>query len=192
MSPSGLALLRGLVLGAPAPAAEEHLLAGAQAFREERYDVALVEFRVAHTMGAPDAATYVATTLLKLGRPEEAVEAYGPAEGPGPDALLDYYRGLACHEARLYQCADRLMAAVGDRAGPRVAGLAADVRARIASALAAEPTQDAIDWYLSRCAAERKGKKPVLAAAYCREAAGLAKRRADHYRLSEAEAGTGG
>ena len=192
MSPATLPVLVGLLLGAVAGSAEEHLLAGANAFREEKFDVALVEFRVAASLGVPDALTYAATTLVKLNRPEEAVEAYGPSAAPGHDALLDYYRGLACFDAHLYQCADALMASVGSRAGPRVAALAAEVRAKVAALLATEPTRASIDWYLARCSAERKGKRGVLGAAYCREAQGLSKRRTDRYKLSEAEAGTGG
>jgi hypothetical protein len=186
---TGLALALGAILAATGPSADEHLLAGANAFREERFDVALVEFRVAQSLGAPDAATYAATTLVRLNRPEEAIELYGLADDPGPDALIDYYRGLACYEARLYGCADRLMAAVGDRAGPRISGLAKEIRGQLAKALAGEPSRDAIDWYLARCAEERKAKRPVLAGAYCREAAALAHRRSDRYGLSQAESG---
>ena len=189
MYATGLALLVGAMLAVSGPGADEHLLVGANAFREERFDVALVEFRVAQSLGAPDAATYAATTLVKLGRPEEAVESFGPGDGPGQDALIDYYRGLACYGAHLYLCADRLMAAVGDRAGPRIAGLASQVRASIASALADEPSHATIDWYLSRCTAEKKAKRTVLAGAYCREAAGLGQRRSDKYRKADAEAG---
>jgi hypothetical protein len=184
---TGLALVVGAFLATVGADADEHLLAGAKAFREERFDVALVEFRVAQSLGAPDAATYAATTLVKLNRPEEAVESFGPGDGPGQDALVDYYRGLACYEARLYLCADQLMAAVGERAGPRIADLAAKVRGSIATVLAAEPSHETIDWYMARCAAERKAKRAALGAAYCREAAGLARRRSDHYRQSEAE-----
>ena len=189
MQATALALLLSVALAAPPPSADEHLLAGATAFREERFDVALVEFRVAQTLGAADAATYAATTLVKLNRPEEAVELFGSVTASGQDALLDYYRALACYDARLYLCADRLMMAVGERAGPRIAGLATSVRASVASALANEPSHDTIDWYLSRCEAERTAKRKVLGDAYCREAAGLAQRRADGYRKKEAEAG---
>ncbi len=190
MHATGLALLIGAVLAASGPGADEHLLAGANAFREERFEVALVEFRVAQSLGAPDAATYAGTTLVKLGRPEEAIESFGVADGPGEDALIDYYRGLACYEAHLYLCADRLMTSVGDRAGPRIGGLAAKVRASIAAALATEPSHASIDWYLARCDAEKKAKRTVLAGAYCREASGLSKRRSDRYRMAEGEAGT--
>lgn len=192
MITSSLALVLGVLLAADGRGADDHLLAGANAFREERYDAALVEFRVAASLGSPDATTYVATTLVKLNRPEEAVEAFGPSKAAGRDALIDYYRGLACFEAQLYTCADTVMASVGSRAGPRVAGLAADVRAKVAPLLAGEPTRESIDWYLGRCSTERKAKRGALATAYCAEATALSKRRADRYKLAEAEAGTEG
>jgi hypothetical protein len=192
VSAAALSLVVGLVLGAPPGGAEEHLLAGANAFREERFDVALVEFRVAASLGSPEAATYAATTLVKLNRPEDAVEAFGTGGGAGQDALIDYYRGMACYEARLYHCAEVTMTSVGGRAGPRVASLAADVRAKIATVLAGQPTRESIDWYLDRCSAERGGKRQVLASAYCREAVELSKRRPDRYKLSDAEAGAKG
>ncbi len=187
-----LALVLGVLLAADGRGADEHLLTGANAFREERYDAALVEFKVAASLGSPDASTYVATTLVKLNRPEEAVQAFGPSTAAGQDALLDYYRGLACFDAQLYQCADSLMASVGSRAGPRVAGFAADVRAKVAPLLVGEPTRESIDWYLARCSTERKAKRGVLATAYCAEATALSRRRADRYKLAEAEAGTKG
>lgn len=190
MNATGLLLLLGAILASTGPDADEHLVAGANAFREERFAVALVEFRVAQSLGSPDAAAYAATTLVKLNRPEEAVEAYGPGDAPGQDALIDYHRGVACYGAQLFQCADRLMASVGDRAGPRVAELVASIRAKIATELASTPSDATIDWYMARCAAEREAKHLNLATAYCREAAGLSKRRNDHYRRSEAEAGS--
>jgi hypothetical protein len=165
--------------------AGEHLAAGAQAFREARYEEALVEFRVAQGLGASDAGPYAAATLVKLGRAEEAVEAFAPME-EGRDALLDYYRGIACYEARLYLCADRLLAAVGARSGPRIAQEAAKARAAIASELAKEPPQPTIDWYLARCGERRESGRPTIAAAFCQEAVGLAGRRADRYRMAEA------
>ncbi len=192
MLPAILGLAFGLALAAPAAGAEEHLLAGANAFREERFADALVEFRVAASLGAPEGRTYAATALVKLNRPEEAVEAFGPGASPGQDALLDYYRAMACYEAHLYQCADALLASVEGRAGPRIAAMAAEVRTKVAAALAGEPSRESIDWYLARCSAERAGKRKVLAAAYCREATGLSRRRADQYGLAEAEAGTRG
>lgn len=182
----GAALLVGLVLAAGGADGGAHLLAGAGHFRAGRYAEALVEFRVAERLGDADAAPYAGAALVKLGRPEEALEAFGGDRAPGRDALLDYYRALACHDARLYLCADRLLAAVGDRSGPRIAEQAARVRTAIARALAGEPAPATIDFYVGRCIALRAEGRAVLAVAYCREAAGLAARRRDRYRLDDA------
>jgi hypothetical protein len=146
----GLLLVLAVMSSPGEKSAGVHLAAGALAFREGRYAEALVEFRVARGLGASDADPYAAATLVKLGRAEEAVEAFAPTE-EGRDALLDYYRSIACYEARLYLCADRLLALVGARSGPRIAEEAAKARAAIASELTKEPPQPTIDWYLTRC-----------------------------------------
>jgi tetratricopeptide (TPR) repeat protein len=185
---AGLLLAIGITLGSGGTGADEHLLAGARAFREGRFEQALVEFSVAQGLGSQDAAPYAAASLVKLGRAEEAVEAFGGGDGPGRDALIDYYRAMACYQARLYVCADRILAGLGDRTGPRIAGQAVKVRAAIAAELAKEPSQTAVDWYHARCQAASDGRRPILAAAYCREAIALAERREDRYRRSEAAA----
>ncbi len=110
---------------------------------------------------------------MKLGRAEEAVEAFAPTE-EGRDALLDYYRGIACYEARLYLCADRLLAVVGARSGPRIAQEATKARAAIASELAKEPAQPTIDWYLARCGAA--GSRPIDAGSCVLPGGGRARR----------------
>ncbi|BDG03623.1 hypothetical protein [Anaeromyxobacter oryzae] len=175
--------LLGLAITATAPRADEHLLAGARLFREEKFAEALVEFRVAERLGAPGAAGYAAATLVKLDRPEQALEAF---EGPGAPSsgrapLLDYFHALACYDARLYLRADRLLAGVGARSGPRIAEQAARVREDIAAALAREPARESVDWYLARCDALARDTRPVLARAYCEEALALAGRRADRH-----------
>ena len=163
---------------------DEHLLAGARYFRGGNFAAALVEFRVAEKLGqAGDASWYAAACLVRLDRPEDAVEAFAVAERRAPamrDELFDYYRAVACHDARLYLCAEGLLARVGDRAGPRIRDEAQKLRQRIAPVLAGEPEKSAIDWYYLR--AEQSAKRPLLAAAYLAEAAGLAARRADRYR----------
>lgn len=191
MTTSGLLVLLGLTLSAGGAGADEHLLAGARHFREARYAAALVEFRVAQRLGAPEATRYAAVSLVKLGRPEEAVEAFGGLDGQGPDALVDYYRAVAAFEARLYVAAHRILATVADRAGPRIGEQAARMRADVERALHAEPAAATIDWYLERCSAGRGSGRPVLAAAYCREAAFLSGRRPDGYRHAEALHGGG-
>lgn len=172
---------------AAATGVDEHLLAGARHFRDGRFAAALVEFRVAEKLGkAGDAAWYAAACLVRLDRPEDAVEAFADAELRAPamrDELFDYYRAVACHDARLYLCADGLLARVGDRAGPRIRGEAQKLRQRIAPLLSGEPPKIAIDWYYLR--AEQLAKRPLLAAAFLAEAEGLAARRADRYRAPQ-------
>src|SRR5258708_20102539 len=91
--------------------ADEHLLAGARFFRAGEFARALVEFRVAEKLGGPgEPSWYAAAALVKLGRPEEALEAFAQAEKVAPaarDALLDYYRALACYDAPLYPSAPK-------------------------------------------------------------------------------------
>jgi hypothetical protein len=186
-----LALL--LAAGPSSAGADEHLLVGAQRFREGRFEEALVEFRVAARMGAPGTDTYVASTLVKLGRNEEAVELFGGGDSPGPDALIDYYRALACWGARLYGCADRLLAGIGDRSGPKVSEQAARLRAAIAAELRRPLTAATVDWYRGRCEDEKRIGRKALSEAYCREAAALAARRGDRARTpGTAQAATGG
>src|SRR5262245_30995591 len=103
----GLVLLAGTVRG---DSADAHLLAGARHFQAGRFTEALVEFRVAVRAGDDGGALwYVAATLVKLKRPEEAITAFARAMEAAPaerDGLFDYYRALACYDARLYRCAD--------------------------------------------------------------------------------------
>lgn len=177
----------GLALSAGPDPADGHLIAGASAFREGRFDQALVEFRVAQKLGAADAAAYAAAALVKLGRPEEALDAFGLDASPG-DPLLDYYRAMACYDAKLYHCADRLLAGVASQGGPGMSEQAARTRAAIAAILGAEPSTETIDWYLARCTGAGSAR-PRLAAAYCTEAADLATRRADAYGKARAKEG---
>jgi hypothetical protein len=159
------------------------VLAGARLFRDGRYAEALVEFRVAERLGSRTAAGYAAAALVKLDRPEQAVEAFESAGAPPPgrDPLLDHYHALACWEAKLYLRADRLLARAGARAGPRIAEQATRMRADIAALFAAEPARDAVEWYIVRCDDLRRADRRVLARAYCEEAAALAERRADRH-----------
>src|SRR5260370_39787454 len=89
-----------------ASGADEHLLAGARFFRAGNFSKALIEFRVAEKLGRTgEASWYAAAALVKLGRPEDALEAVAQAEKSAPaarDALLDYYRPPACYDARLH------------------------------------------------------------------------------------------
>jgi hypothetical protein len=166
------------------PAAGEHLLAGAGAFREGKFDAALVEFRVAEKLGAPEAGAYAGAALVKLGRAEEAVEAFASSP-PGDDELLDWYRAVACYDAKLYGCAERALAGL-DRAGPKVAAEVARLRGEIARVLSPQPAPASVDWYQARCEARYGEGRAALGAAYCREAAELGGRRPDRHGVARA------
>ena len=185
MIATSLSLALAVAISA-APGADEHLLAGAGAFRDGRFEAALVEFRVAERLGAPDAGPSAAATLVQLGRAEEAVEAFASSP-PGDDDLLDWYRALACYEARLYTSASRLAAKL-QLSGPKAAAAVEKLRADLARVLAPEPQQASIDWYFARCDDLRQRGRGALAAAYCREAADLGERRTDRYGVARASA----
>jgi tetratricopeptide (TPR) repeat protein len=191
-----LLLLLLLVLPAPAAMAAEgadgHMLAGARYFQAGHFTEALVEFRVAEKAGEDGAAWYVAATLVKLKRPEDALEEFTRAAAAAPgdrDALLDYYRALACYDARLYFCADRLLASIGEQPGPRIAAQARKIRADLGPVLAAAPSDAAIDWYHARGQAALAVGRAELAAGYFEEAISLAGARPDGHRRGEALAG---
>ena len=189
MSSARVVVLALLLAAEPGvPPSEAHLVAGAEAFRAESYEKALVEFRVAEALGSAEASWYAAASLLKLGRAEDAVEAFALAERSNraaADALLEVYRGQACYAAQLYLCADRWFESASSRAGPRLAPQLKTLRAEIRDAL--QPTQldTAIDRRLAR-AAELQATRPALALAYAEEAAGLASRSPTGHRQTEA------
>jgi hypothetical protein len=189
MTVAALALL-GLTIAAGPSAAGEHVLAGARLFREERWAEALVEFKVAERLGDRGARSYAAAALVKLDRPEQAVEEFEAAGAPraGRDALLDYYHAVAAHDARLYLRAERLLAAVGERAGPRIAEQARKVRLEVAALLAREPAREAVDWYLARCDELAGAGRAALARAFCEEARDLGERRGDRHGVPAATA----
>lgn len=159
-----------LALSVAAPG-DDHLVAGGRFFRDGRYEEALVEFRVARNLGARDAAAYAGASLVKLGRFEEALEAFSESGPVGDDALLDYYRALAYHGARLFARADAILAGIGDRAGPKLADQASRIRADLAPKLSAAPDPATLAWYVARCAELRQARRPALAELFCDEAA---------------------
>ena len=191
MSRPALLVLGLLMAGeSGAPASEAHLIAGAEAFRAEAYEQALVEFRVAEALGSAEARWYSAASLLKLGRAEDAVEAFVLAERGAQaagDALLEVYRGQACYAARLYLCADRWFESAAVRAGPRLAPQLRSLQAGIRDALAPDQLSAGIDRLLAR-ATELAGGRPALAFAYADEAVALAARSPVRHREAEAAA----
>jgi hypothetical protein len=169
---------------------EPHLVAGAEAFRAGSYDKALVEFRVAEALGSTEAGWYAAASLLKLGRAEDAVEAFVLVDRgtrSADDALLEVYRGQACYAARLYLCADRWFESAAGRAGPRLAPQLQSLRSAIREALRPEQLAPAIDRLLGR-ATELAGSRPALASAYADEAVALSARSPLRHRAAEATA----
>src|SRR5260221_828921 len=160
-----------------ASGADEHQLAGARFFRGGEFPRALVEFRVAEKLGGPgDASWYAAATLVKLGRPDDALEAFARAETNAPsarDALLDDGRALACYDARLYGCAAKLFEQVGEASGPRIGEQARKARESIEKMFAAPVTRGAVDWYREKAAVARAAKRDSLASLYAAEADAL-------------------
>src|SRR5260370_12233633 len=73
-----------------------HRLAGARAFRAQRYDEALVEFRDAERARSnPLLGLYLGPTLYKLGRYAEARAVLAQMRRRGTrDAVAEYYLGL--------------------------------------------------------------------------------------------------
>jgi tetratricopeptide (TPR) repeat protein len=172
---------------------DAHLFAGAQYFQAGRFTEALVEFSVAERLandGGP--IWYVAATLVKLKRSDEALVAFARAEAKDPadrDGLFDYYHALACYDSRLYHCADLLLAAVGEGAGPRIAGQARKIRGDLAPFLSTAAPPAAIDWYHAHGRDALRGGQAALAAAYFEEAVAWATARPDGYRIDEAKDG---
>ena len=173
-----------------ATGSESHLLAGAEAFQKESYAQALVEFSVARELGAPEASWYVGAALQKLGKSEESVEAFLMAREQEPraeDALLDFYFGSACYEARLFAAADALFQKAAAQSGARLAAEAERSRAQLRTVLSEIPQPAVVDWYLVRGKALVSQNRRALATLYFNEAAALGQRRSDHYGVAEAQ-----
>jgi hypothetical protein len=173
VSPCHLAVLALLLAAEPGPApSEAHLVAGAEAFRAEAYAQALVEFRVAEALGSTEASWYAAASLLKLGRSEDAVEAFVLAERSNRaagDALLEVYRGQACYAGASTSAptggSSPPAAARGRDSRPSCKALRDGIR----DALQPGQLDAGIDRLLT-AATELAGTRPVLASAYADEA----------------------
>jgi len=140
-----------------------------------------------------EASWYSAASLLKLGRAEDAVEAFVLAERSsraGGDALLEVYRGQACYAAQLLLCADRWFESAEARAGPRLAPQLRALRTAIREALRPDQIEPAVDRFLDRASALQR-TRPALAFAFAEEASALAGRSPARHRQAEAMALTG-
>lgn len=188
--PGALCALLAAVCLAQAPLADGQLRSGAQHFREERYADALVAFKAAERLGADaEVRWYIAASLAKLGRAEEAVEAFRRAEegaGHGDDALLSYHYAMACYDARLYGCAQARLRSVGARAGPRIGAQAKKVLAELEPLLARVP-KETVEALMVRGGQLLEAGRSPLAVAYFEEAALLAGKRKDLQRQQDAQ-----
>jgi FimV-like protein len=148
-----------------------HLLRGVHAFKDGRYDEALVELRlVARAPDAPpDLAFYLGPTLYKLQRYDEALAVFVTSRA-APDALTDFYRGETYYQLRLYRKARAVFA--GRRArglGPALDEAAGRYVDAVDTAYKLAPTTASIDYYLAQ-GLELAGRDPVLAGEYLDEA----------------------
>ena len=167
------------------------LLEGSRAFREGRFPEALVAFRVAERSPGVghEALWYSAATLYKLGRVEEALEAFDRAGREAPevgDSILDFYLCSAAYEARLYLTSDDRLERLAAGAGPKLGAEIRRLRGQIALLFTVPPDARVIDWYLARARQLQEAGRRALAKAYYSEAAALSRRRGEPHRLDEA------
>jgi tetratricopeptide (TPR) repeat protein len=148
-----------------------HLLLGVRAFKEARYDEALVELRlVARAPDAPpDLAFYLGPTLYKLKRYDEALDVFVGSRA-APDALTDFYCGETYYQLRLFRKARAVFAGLRARGlGPALDEAAGRYVAAVDTLYKTAPTEASIDYYLAQ-GLEIAGRDPVLAGEYLDEA----------------------
>ena len=149
-----------------------HLLAGVHAFKEGRYEEALVELRIVqHSADAPaDLAFYLGPTLYKLGRHREALAVFVGSGAPR-DALTELYLGQTFYQLRLYRRARRSFAPLqGQGLGPALEDAAQRYVVAIDRLYASPPSVKAIDAYLADGVAVARAGEPLVAAEYFEEA----------------------
>lgn len=163
--------------------ADAHLTLGAAHFRAGRFTEAVVEFRVARARGGGgDTLWYIASALTRAGRATDAVEAFREAAEVAPksaDALLLYYRGVACSDAELLVCANDAFEQAARTAGPKVAEQARRLAAEARAVLGKGVPPAAIALLTERAAEAAKAGRPRLAAAINEEVKALRELGAD-------------
>jgi hypothetical protein len=145
-----------------------HLFAGVRAFKEARYEDALVELRVvARAPDAPaDLAFYLGPTLYKLARYREALAVF-VASRATPDALTDFYLGETYYQLRLYRKARGVFAGLRTRGlGPALDEAAGRYVDAVDAAYRTKPDDDVIDYYVDAA----RDLEPAVAAQYYDEA----------------------
>lgn len=168
----GLVLVTEARARADAAATSRHLLTGVHAFRDGRYDEALVELRL--VQASPDApadlAFYLGPTLYKLGRYQEALAVFVAAPA-ARDALTDFYLGQTYYRLRLYRKARAVFDGLRARGLGPVLGAAAERYVATIDALYARPPAAAVvDAYLAEAHALAHAGDATLAAEYLDEA----------------------
>lgn len=160
-------LLAVVGLAAPARADDSttarHLLAGVRAFKDARYEDALVELRVVqHAPDAPaDLAFYLGPTLVKLGRDREAIDVFVTSRAPR-DTLTDFYLGEAYYHAALYRKARGVFVALRAQGlGPVLDAAAARYVEAVDAIYQAPPVDATVDAYVAQ--AREADKDAVLA-----------------------------
>ena len=157
-------LCLGCALAYAQDATARHLMAGVQAFKDGRFDDALVELRVVERAAdAPDdLAFYLGPTLVKLGRDREALGVLLRSR-VARDALTDFYLGEAYYHLRLYRKAREVFAGLRSRGlGPALDEAAARYVRAVDDAYAAPISEDTVEYYAAE--AREETADPVLAA----------------------------
>lgn len=163
-----------------------HLLLGVRAFKEGRYDEALVELRlVARAPDAPpDLTFYLGPTLYKLRRYDEALAVFVTSRA-APDALTDFYRGQTYYQLRLYRKARAVFAGLRVRGlGPALDEAAGRYVDAVDAAYNVAASAGSIDYYLAQ-GFELAGRDPVVAGEYLDEARQVEALATSHHRHLE-------
>lgn len=164
-------LIALFVIGASTPATADeaattrHLLAGVRAFREARYEEALVELRIVQR--APDApadlAFYLGPTLYKLGRHADALDVFLASTAPR-DPLTDLYLGQTYYQLHLYRKARAVFVALRARSlGPVLDESARRYVTAIDGVYATPPPATAIDALIDQGRAFAKAGRHLVA-----------------------------
>jgi tetratricopeptide (TPR) repeat protein len=161
-----------LVWAVAARAAPPRLIDGVRAFQAGDYARALIEFEAVGRAPdpPPDLAFYLAPTLYKLGRYEDALATFLGAGAPG-DALSGFYRAQTYYQLRLYRKARAAFLALrGLGLGPRLDAAAGTYVGLVDALYAARPPRAAVDAYRARAEELRAAGQTALAAEYLDEA----------------------
>ncbi len=178
-----------IVVGASAHADDgataRHLMAGVRAFKDGRYEEALVELRVVARApdAPPDLAFYLGPTLVQLGRDAEAIDVF-LASDAARDDLTDFYFGEAYYHLRLYRKARAVFAGLRSQGlGPVLDEGAARYVASIDAVYAQPPGVDTVEYYVKE--ANERDSDPLIAAELLDEARLVEQLSTDHHRHGE-------